>query len=149
MAVERGKDQTAPAKRSAAGSLCIVMACTDMQEADAVSRLLSKLNNGCLITYRRAEDLIHNVPTSKVALIILAAADHPSVLQSTLQWLRGRWPRCPITVVANPSSNECEVVARQGGAYYLTRPVGLEQWNALLAHALGEPAANGFSSRIT
>lgn len=119
--------------------LCIVMACTDMSEAELVSRQLLQLNNGCLVTYRRAEDMLFNAPTGKVALIILATADAPVIVGRTLKWLRRRWPRCPITVVGDAGGGELEMTARKGAACYLTRPVNAEQWTALLAHALAEP----------
>ena len=135
-----------PAIRPAAGSLCIVMACADMSEADLVSRQLQELNKGCLVTNRRAEDLMCNAPAGMVALVILATTDAPTVLARTLKWLRRRWPGCPITVVGDVGSGRHEMVAREGAAWYLTRPVSAEEWAAILSHALGEPAAHQIRS---
>ena len=129
------------------GRLCIVMACTDMQEADLVGRRLLELNSACLVTYRRAEDLMYNLPTGRVALFILATADTPAVIGRTLKWLRHRWPRSPITVVGDVGGGEQEIAARQGGAYYLTRPVSPQQWDGILAHALGDARSKQETSR--
>ncbi len=132
------RDEYIPsANRPTAHGLCIVMACTDMSEADTVGRELLELNSGCLVTYRKAEDLIHNAPAAKVALVILATTDTAVVIGRTLKWLKRRWPRCPVTVIGDNGGGQHEMVARQGAANFLTRPVGPQQWNAILAHALG------------
>jgi len=116
---------------------CIVLTCTDMREADEVGRQLLELNNGCLVTYRRAEDLMSNAPAGRVALVILATSDSPEVICRTLKWLRRRWPRVPITVVGDVGGGELELAARKEAACYLTRPVDAQQWRAILGHALG------------
>ena len=144
------RDEYIPsANRPTAHGLCIVMACTDMSEADAVGRQLLELNSGCLVTYRKAEDLIHNAPAAKVALVILATTDTAVVIGRTLQWLKRRWPRCPITVIGDNGGGRHEMVAREGAANFLTRPVGPEQWNAILAHALALPQRATESERST
>lgn len=139
------REQRASALRPTSGRLCIVMACADMEEADLIGRRLLELNSACLVTYRRAEDLMYNVPTGRVALFILATADTPAATGRTLKWLRHRWPRSPITVVGDVGSGEQEIAAREGGAYYLTRPVSPEQWDSILTHALGGARSGGTS----
>lgn len=129
--------QKAPANRPADGCLCIVMVCADSREAEQVSSALLELNSGCLITYRRAEDLLVNAPAGKIALIILAAGEKPDKIGHTLRWLKHRWPGCNVTVVGDVGSGDHELAAREGGAFYLTRPVSTEQWSAILSHALG------------
>jgi len=109
-----------------------------MREAEQVVRQLVKFDNGCLVTYRRVEDLKLNAPTGRVALVILSNAGSPSGIRRTLRWLRHRWPRCPITIVGNAGCGEDEMAAREGGALFLTRPVGQEQWAAILNHVLGD-----------
>jgi len=81
---------------------------------------------------------MHNAPTGKVVLVILATADSSPVMSRTLGWLRRRWPRCPVTVVGSEGGGEREIAARKGGASFLARPVTTDQWSALLSHALGE-----------
>ena len=136
---EREQDKMRPpALRPAGGRTCIVMVCTDMSEADQVGRLLSELNNGYLITYRRAEDMVFNAPGGKVALVILATRDQPRKMRRTLRWLRTRWPKCPLTVIADDGCGDQEMAAREGGANFLARPVASRQWSAMLAHALGD-----------
>lgn len=115
----------------------IVMICTDAGEADQVSRQLSELNKGSLVTYRGAEDLFANAPGGKVSLIILATKDQPAKIARILKWLRHRWPRCGLTVVGDVGCGEQEMAAREGGACYLTRPIPPEQWAAMLSHVLG------------
>jgi DNA-binding NtrC family response regulator len=112
------------------------MACGDAAEAAQVSRQLSQVNRGCLITYRRAEDLYFNSPSGKVALIILAGSDRPEALTATLRWMRHRWPHCPIAVIGDTGGGDMELAARKGGASYLARPVTPEQWAALVMHVL-------------
>ena len=126
-----------PALRPAGVRVCIVMACTDMSEADKVGETLLELNMGCLVTYRRAEDLMYNAPAGKVALVILATRDNPTMVRRTLRWLRHRWPRSPVMVVGDEGCGDHEMAARTGGANYLARPITPQQWSALLCHALG------------
>ena len=137
MSVRDVKSMGLSAMRPMSGGMCILMACADVSEADQVSRQLLELNMGCLVTYRRAEDMMYNAPTGEVALVILATEDQPPMIRRTLRWLRNRWPGCPITVVGNEGCDGYEMAARGGGANYLVRPVAHEQWMALLSHALG------------
>jgi len=141
------RDQARSVFRPTGRCLCIVMVCTDISEAELVSRQLSEFNSGCLVTYRRAEDLLHNAPTGKVALIILATSDGPVQLTRTLKWLRCRWPRCPITLIGDRGGDELEMTARMGAACYLTRPVSAEQWTAILAHVLRQPIPGEIDTR--
>ncbi len=120
-----------------------------MSEADQVGRLLSQVDSGCLVTYRKSSDILHNMPSGNVALIILASDDSPAALTDMLRWLGRRWPRCPLTVVGNEGAGYHERAARIGGALYLTRPVAPQDWTAILSHVLtgqregivGAPAA--------
>ncbi|MBS3735354.1 MAG: hypothetical protein KGY99_10600 [Phycisphaerae bacterium] len=107
-----------------------------MSEADQIGRALSEVNSGCLVTYRRAEDLMSNAPTGQVALVVLANDDAPVHLTRTLEWLRRRWPRCPLMVVGDEGGAAGERTARAGGAMYLARPIATEQWTALLSEML-------------
>jgi DNA-binding response OmpR family regulator len=131
----KARDLRASAIRPTSGGLCIVIACTDISEADQVGREALQSNSGVLITYRRAEDLMLNPPSGKAALVILATNDTPEMMGRTLEWLRDRWPHCPITVVGNAGADEYEITARTGGAQYLTRPVTAEEWSAVLSQA--------------
>ncbi len=134
------RERQVPVYRPATGRLCIVMVCTDISEADQVGRQLSEVNTGCLVTYRRMEDLMYSSPTGKVALVILATDDKPAVLSRMLKWLGRRWPSCPVTVVGDEGCGDYEMAARIGGANYLTRPVAPQQWSAVLSHVLREQA---------
>jgi len=78
-----------------------------------------------------------NTPSGKVALVILATDDSAPLLRRSLDWLRRRWPGCPITVIGDTGCGEHEMAAREGGANFLTRPVSPEQWSAILSQALG------------
>ena len=127
-----------PAYRPARSRLCIVLVCTDSSEADQVGRQLLEMNTGCLVTYRRVEDLMYNAPTGKVALVILATDDEPVVFSRILKWLRRVWSSCPVTVVGDVGGGKHEMAARIGGAYYLTRPVTPQQWLDVLSHVLAE-----------
>ena len=139
--IVRDHGKASPTMRSGGRCTLVVMACADIREAGQVGRQRVEVNTGCLVTYRRAEELQRNVPAGKVALVILATEDQPHVMRRTLRWLKQRWPRCPITVVGNAGCGDDEMVAREGGAIYLTRPVTDEQWRAVLVHALciGQP----------
>lgn len=130
------RERHRPALRPVAvESVCVVMACSDMKEADQVGRHLSELNTGCLVTYLKAGDFMLNTPSGKVVLVILATDDSAPVLRKSLDWLRRRWPGCPITVIGDAGCGEHEMAAREGGAVFLTRPVSAEQWSAILSHA--------------
>jgi FixJ family two-component response regulator len=134
---ERDHHRRPTVLRPVGGSVCIVMVCADMGEADQVGRQLLEQNNGCLVTYRRTQDMISSAPISKVALVILATQEDPPTLRRTLRWLQHRWPKCPMTVVGDEGCGEHEMAAREGGANFLARPVAPQQWTALLGHALG------------
>jgi len=108
-----------------------------MQEAAQVGRHLSEQNMGCLVTYLKAEDLALNAPAGPVALVILATDDSAAVLRRTLIYLRNRWSNCPITVVGDAGSGSHEMVARESGATYVTRPVSDAAWSAIMSHAFG------------
>ena len=136
--VVRDEGIVPPVLRPAGARVCIVMACTDMSEADLIGQTLLELNMGCLVTYRRAEDLMYNAPAGRVALVILATRDEPAMMRRTLRWLRHRWPQSPVTVVGDEGCGDHEMVAREGGANYLARPVASQQWLGLLCHALGD-----------
>ncbi|MCD6303518.1 MAG: hypothetical protein J7M21_00980 [Planctomycetes bacterium] len=126
--------------------MCVVMACSDMREADEVGRLLSEQNNGCLVSYMRAADVMLNQPSGRVVLVILATNDPPDVLGRLLDWLRNRWPGCPVVVVGDAGGGPCEMAARRGGATYLLRPVRREEWRAVMSRALalaGAPVGRG------
>jgi DNA-binding NtrC family response regulator len=112
------------------------MACEDAAEASRVGHQLSQVNTGCLITYRRAEDILLNSPLGKVAMIVLASGDDPEAIGRMLTWMRHRWPRCPVAVIGDSGGGEMEMAARKGGACYLTRPVAAEQWAAMVEHVL-------------
>lgn len=116
--------------------LYIVMACEDLGEAAQVGGQLSQVDNGALITYRRAEDVMLNRPSGRVALIILANSDDPEAIGRTLSWMRHRWPGCPIVVVGEMGGGAMELAARKGGASYLTRPVSPQQWAGMVQHVL-------------
>ncbi len=123
------------AMRPTSGSVCIVLACADPREADQIGRLLEELNRGYLVTYRRLEDLMCKAPADRVALVILATGDSPTAFGYALKWLRTRWPRCSVSVVADEGSGAYERAARSGRASFLTRPVTTEQWRATLRQA--------------
>jgi len=146
--METRRGNRASANRLKGARLCIVMACADMSEADQVGRLLSEVNSGCLITYRRAEDIIYSSPAGKVVLVILATDDTPVGIGRMLKWLRHRWPGCPITVIGDVGSGDYELAVREGGAFYLTRPVEPQHWSDILAHALGGQDKDGFEGRF-
>ncbi|HAU37662.1 MAG TPA: hypothetical protein DCX07_08085 [Phycisphaerales bacterium] len=129
------RDSMGPAAPVQAG-LCVVMVCTDLSEAELVGQYLSELNTGCLVTYRRTEDLQCNTPAGRVALIVLATQEGAPSLRRALRWLRNRWPRCPLAVVGDAGCGDHELAAREGGALYLTRPVPPSQWAAVLSHVL-------------
>ncbi len=128
--------------------LCIVMACGDAAEAAQVGQQLLQVNTGSLVTYRRAEDVLLNSPSGKVALIILASAEDPEAIGTTLKWMRRRWPGCPITVVGDVGGGEMEIAARKGGASYLARPVASEHWAAMIAHVLRVPGRIASEGRL-
>jgi len=119
--------------------VCIVMACRDAGEAAQVGQQLLQVNSGCLMTYRKAEDVLLNSPTARVALIILANIDDPQTIGTALKWMRRRWPRCPVAVVGDAGGRELEIAAREGGASYLARPVSSEEWAAMVTHVLRVP----------
>jgi len=113
----------------------IVTVCTDMSEAEMVGQSLLQLDTGCLITYCRIADLKTSPPAGEVALFVLATDASPEMVRRTLEWLRHYWPRSTVAVVGDVGTGQEELAARVGGAAYLTRPVGPEQWQVLIRHA--------------
>ena len=121
---------------TARSDACIVMVC-GRDEADQVRRQLADYDAGCLITYKRVEDLVLNAPSGKVALVILAARQDAATTKRTLKWLRHRWPDCSVAVVGDPDAADDERIARQGGAMYVARPVESDYISAVVSHVLG------------
>lgn len=121
---------------SAARCPCIAMSSTEASEEDQVGHALLQHNTGVLITYRRALDLLQNVPAGVLAMVILAAREPAADVRVALEWLRRRRHDCPVTVVADSGGGAEEIVARVGGAIFMTRPVGAAQWSALVAGAI-------------
>lgn len=120
--------------------LCIVMACDDAAEAARAGEMLSKVNNGILVTYRRADDILLNRPVGKVALVVLATPEEPAAIERTLKWMRHRWPHCPVTVIGSGGDCAMEMAARRGGASFLARPVSPQAWEAMIDHAFARQA---------
>jgi hypothetical protein len=124
------------------------MACDNALEAQEVGQQLSQVNNGSLITYRRADDILLNIPRGPVVLIVLAGDDAPQTIESTLLWIRRRLPRSQVAVVGNVGGGDLEMTARKGGAIFLSRPVTSQQWEALIKHVFhmqGQYVADMFS----
>jgi FixJ family two-component response regulator len=111
--------------------------CHDPSDADAIGKQLEQMDTGSLVVYRRAVDVLHNRPAGEVVLVVLATGDEPSRLADALRRIRQRWPRCCLVVVGDVGGGRREMVARQGAALYMTRPVQAQTWAALLAHAFG------------
>lgn len=126
----------------------IVMVCEDLGEAAEVGELLSKVNTGSLITYRRAEDVLLNYPSGRVALIVLADSQDPAKVGRTLKLMRHRWPNCPIVVVGDEGGGELEMAARIEGASYLVRPVSSQQWAGMVEHVLGSRSRIASEERL-
>jgi len=136
--IVRDHGETPPVLGPRGRCTLVVLVCAGAREPDLIGLQIAQISNaGCLVTYRRADELQRNVPLGKVAMVILATEDQPHVVRRTLRWLRQLWRRCPVTVVGSAGCGADEMVAREGGATYLTRPVAPEQWRALLEHALG------------
>ncbi len=126
------------AMRPGRSEKCIVMACDDCDEADQIDQEISKVNNGRLRTYYGLFDLMENPPQERIVAAILATRADPETIGQTLQWMRHRWPRCPMTVVGDVGGQEHELAARENGANFLTRPVTSSQWRAIVDHATGQ-----------
>jgi len=135
--IVRDHENVPPVLGPEGGRTLVVLVCADAREADVIGSQLAQMNAGCLVTFRRADELQRNVPLGKVAMVILATEDQPHVVRRSLRWLRQRWRRCPVTVVGNAGCGADEMAAREGGATYFTRPVAPQQWQAILEHALG------------
>ena len=133
-----------PARRPGCRGQCVVVVCQTTGEADAIGDALARLNVGGLVVYRSMGDLLSAAPAGRVALSVLDLDCTREQLTQSLRWLQRRWPRRPVVVVAATGGGEHELAARQGGALFLTRPVGDEQWSALLSHLL----ATGEGARV-
>lgn len=142
----RDANHTASVMRPTAGRVCIIITCSDTSEADQIGRQLLEQNMACLVTYRRVEDLMHNRPTGKVALFILATVETSASIGRALRWLRSWRPHCPIIVLGDVGGGEYEIAVRSGGAYYLTRPVSPLQWSTILTDTLRRPESTQVTS---
>jgi DNA-binding NtrC family response regulator len=113
------------------------MVCEDQHEASEAARQLLQVNNGSLVTYRRAEDALLNSPAGRVALIILAHQEQtPESTGRMLAWMRRRWPDSSVAVIGNDGGGTLEVTARIGGACYFVRPVTPDQWRSMFEHVM-------------
>lgn len=137
----------APALRPGRWERCIVVACEDHDDTEAIDRELSQVKRSRLRAYEGLWQLREHPPRQDVAAVILATSDDPETIGQTLQWARHRWPRCLATVVGDVGGESQEMAARQNGANFLTRPVTKVQWRAVVRHAIGrEQSLEGGSS---
>ncbi len=120
--------------------MCVVMTCQNIFETDQVGRELLRLKvySGRLQAYGQIRDMISNPPACSITSAIIAAGDSQAELRGALAWFRRYWPRCPVTVVGDRGCGAEERTAREGGALFLTRPVSVEQWSAIVCRASGE-----------
>jgi DNA-binding NtrC family response regulator len=116
---------------------CIVMACEDHGEAEAIDREMLQVNTRRLRAYESLWQFRENPPREHVAAVILATSDDPETVRQALQWTRQRWPHCSVTVVGDVGGEAHEIAARENGANFLTRPVTSAQWRAVVGHAAG------------
>ena len=100
------------------------------EQAQSLATQLSQSGAGCFISYGSSQDLLSRPPAGKVAMTILAAQDSPRDTASAVRWLRNRWPRAAVTVVAPPGRSDYEQAAREGGALFFTEPLATQQWLA-------------------
>jgi len=114
----------------------VVMACDVLSQAEEVSQRLWQLNTGALVVYGRLADLLSSPPAGRIAAVIVDTHEPLAAVRRAIEWVRHRWPGCPVTVVGDAGGGQQEMSARQGGASFLTRPVSEEQWMSLLTHAL-------------
>ena len=113
------------------------MACEDPDEPQQIGHEIRQLNNSCLRAFDGVWQFMENPPREHVVAVILATRDDPETMGQALQWMRHRWPHCPVTVVSDVGGEGHEMAARQNGANFLTRPVTLAQWRAVVRHAIG------------
>lgn len=133
----RDVPSSTPALRPGPAERCIVMACDDHDEAERIGHETLQLNNSCLRAYEGLWQLVETPPREHVVAVILATHDDPETIRQALQWARHRWPRCSVTVVGDVGGQGHEMAARENGANFLTRPVTLAQWRAVVRHATG------------
>lgn len=120
-------------------------------QAQSLADQLSQADAGCFISYGSSQDLVSRPPAGKVAMAILAAQDSPADTSFAVRWLRNRWPRAAVTVVAAPGRSDYEQAAREGGALFFTEPLAPQQWRDLIAAAAGpqtSPAQQGGPSSL-
>ncbi len=113
------------------------------ETAHSIARDLSQAEVGCFISYNSARELLSRPPAGKVAMAILAAGDTPAQTADSLRWLRSRWPRTALTVIAPPGRSDCEQAAREGGALFFTQPVTADTWRDVIsavAHSQPQPS---------
>ncbi len=118
------------------GSLSIVLLTEGASEADQIARSLSKLKSGRLIRFHCARDLVANIPTARVDMVVLAADDSPACIRQVLRWTRRQWFRCLPLVVGWRGGGGMEQAARENGALFFLRPVSSDSWNAVMMGVL-------------
>ena len=127
---------TQPAMRSVQKRLNVALVCAGGYEVQQAAQAILQSNNGCLITFQRVTDLLHNCPVGKLGMIIVSSEGQADTLKDGLGRLRQRWPHCPLAVIGGLGYGAHELAARQHAAAYLTRPVTQAQWSALVSAVL-------------
>ena len=118
------------------GSLSIVLLTQGVGEADQIARSLSKLKSGRLIRFHHAMDLVSNIPTAPVDMIVLAADDSPALTREVLRWTRRQWFQCLPLVVGWRGGGGMERAARENGALFFLRPVSAGSWDSVMMGVL-------------
>ncbi len=122
--------------RSAQDRMNVALICAGGSEVQQAAQAVLQLNNGCLVTFQRVMDLLHNCPVGRLNMIIVSSQGQAQTLEDGLSRLRQRWPHCPLAVIGGKGAGAHELVARQHAAAYLTRPVTQLQWSALVSAVL-------------
>lgn len=133
-----GRNKASRAGNARVRSATVALITQDTVEANQVSRLLEGLEAGCLVTYRRVEDLLLNSPRGKVALVILASESSPENVGKALRLIRRNWWTAGLAVVGGPEDRQLEIAARECGASYFARPVQEAEWVAMFEHVLAK-----------
>ena len=121
------------------GGLSIVLLAEGAGEADQIAQSLSELKSGRssrLVRFSCAGDLLSNIPTVQVDMVVLASDDSPAHVREVLQWTRKQWLRSLPLVVGWRGGGAMERAARENGALFFLRPVSPGSWNAVMVGVL-------------
>ncbi len=94
---------------------------------------LSMEHDVSVLAFDTPREMLTNIPTRPINLLVIHSPEDDIVLSKTLRWAKRNFPRCVLAVVSDEPAAELD--ARQHGAMFFGADVQPWQYNGLIESA--------------